>query len=365
MSLFIGLMSGTSMDGVDAALVDVHSNTLLAGVTHPYSPALQQHLTRLVQEQTCRLSEFEQLNTRVGLAFAEAAQRLLQQSGVERRQVTAIGSHGQTVAHDATADIPYTIQLGCPHTIVENTQLPVVADFRTRDLVLGGLGAPLAPIYHDVLFQSYDHPLAVINIGGITNVTMLLADGSSKGFDIGPGNCLMDQWIMKHLGHSYDDKGAWASSGSVCTPLLEGMLGDPYFEREAPKSIGREYFSMQWLQEKLDETASQQLPENDIQATLLALTATSIAQCMQSNIVSCRHLFLCGGGAHNQALKTSIKTQLPGMIVESTDSAGINPDMLEAMMMAWLAEKAWTNQALDLTRITGAKRPCVQGVIYT
>ncbi len=360
MKLFIGLMSGTSMDGIDAALVDVSTNRLIAGITRAYSDKARQFLQAVLQGTQTGPAAISQLNTLIGREFADATNQLLEIANVKREHVIAIGSHGQTICHDATADIPYTLQLGCAHTIAELTGLTVIADFRTRDLVVGGLGAPFAPVYHHALFAKFDFPLAVVNIGGIANVSYLAPGQTISGYDIGPGNCLMDAWVKKHLGTPYDADGAWAATGGVIEPLLASLLADPYFKLAVPKSIGKEYFSEDWLlcHQYADYTAQ------DIQATLLALTATSISQAIQASNMQPKLIALCGGGAHNTMLQNALRKQLPEATVESTLMLGVDPDFLEAMMFAWLAEKTFNQIPVDLTHITGARNPAILGAVY-
>jgi anhydro-N-acetylmuramic acid kinase len=362
MNLFIGLMSGTSMDGIDAALVDVHTNQLIEGRTYPYSEGARSFLEKIVESNTIKAHELAQLNTVIGREFAFAVHHLLADTRYSSDEIIAIGSHGQTIAHDATAAIPYTIQLGCPHTIAELTGIKVIADFRTRDLVIGGQGAPFAPLYHQVLFGKAILPSAVVNVGGISNITYF--SPAIRGYDIGPGNCLMDAWINKHLTMPYDKDGAWAAAGSVIPSLLESLLADPYFKLKAPKSLGKEYFSTDWLAKHLK--AHDSAP--DVQATLLAFTARTIADDIKSNLISTKNttpaIVLCGGGAHNKMLCETLKKELPGLKINTSQALGINPDFIEAMMFAWLAEKALSQTPLDFKAITGAKKAAVYGAIY-
>jgi anhydro-N-acetylmuramic acid kinase len=360
MKLFIGLMSGTSMDGIDAALVDMETNKLIAGLTRPYGEKAKQFLHEVLAKETISPARLFQLNTIIGQEFAFATQELLKISSTSPKDIIAIGSHGQTICHDAIADIPYTIQLGCGHTIAEFTGIKVVADFRTRDLVIGGQGAPFAPIYHQALFAKEGLPLAVINIGGIANVTYLAPNNKVNGHDIGPGNCLMDAWIQTHLGRAYDKNGEWASTGKVISNLLQALLNDAYFKRQAPKSLGKEYFSSMWLEKHLQPHYA----PNDVQATLLALTATTIADEIKQSPFKSNHVVLCGGGTHNILLQETLKQQLPNVDVNSTQIYGVDPDFLEAMMFAWFADKALSETPLDLTQITGAKKAAILGVIY-
>ncbi|MFA5960362.1 MAG: anhydro-N-acetylmuramic acid kinase [Tatlockia sp.] len=357
---YLGLMSGTSMDGIDAAIIDASTNTFIAGLTYPYQDAVKEALYTVMEQQSVSLKNYSQLNTLLGREFAHAALELLNQSGLSSSAIAAIGSHGQTLCHDSTAEIPYTLQSGCAHTIAELTQIPVVADFRTRDVVVGGQGAPFAPLYHQALFQGAAFPLAVVNIGGIANLSYLSNSNAVHGYDLGPGNCLMDAWVKKHRNTAYDEKGAFASSGLVIEPLLDRLLHDPFFSRSYPKSLGKEYFSLNWLMPHLKgEEASQ-----DVQATLLMLTAKSIVQGIQCEPVAPKKVFVCGGGVHNLALMETMNRLMPEIECLSTQAININPDFIEAMMFAWLAMKTLNGEAQDLSQITGARQSVILGAIY-
>ena len=361
MRLFIGLMSGTSMDGIDAALVDIDTHTLISGLTRPYSDDAKQRLLATVGHEQTSPGKISQLNTVLGREFAFAVEELLDRADITTEQIVAIGSHGQTICHDATADIPYTVQLGCPHTIAEITAIPVIADFRTRDLVIGGQGAPFAPLYHQAVFGKQEQPLAVVNIGGIANITFLTADKKVKGHDVGPGNCLLDFWVQKHLGLAYDANGEWAATGEIIPSVLASMLADPYFKLQSPKSLGKEYFSEQWLAHFLGEA---DFSPQDMQATLLALTIKTIADAIRDHSWNFKQVVLCGGGVHNAALVQGLVKQLADKKIDSAAAFGINPDFLEAMMFAWLAEKALTLTPLDLTKITAANYSAIYGAYY-
>lgn len=359
-SIFMGLMSGTSMDGIDAALIDFSTNFFIGGLTRPYTATTKTFLNSVLNGEFSTLKHYCQLNTLLGREFAQAAIELLNKTNLPVSSVKAIGSHGQTLCHDTTASIPYTLQLGCPHTIAEMTGLTVVADFRARDLVVGGQGAPFAPIYHQALFKDQKHPLAVVNIGGIANLSLIVNEFSVKGYDLGPGNCLMDAWIHQNLGFDYDKNGIWAGSGTVINSLLEKLLADPFFQRKAPKSIGKEYFSLAWLSGHLKENYT----HADIQATLLMLTARTIADGLQNERTAVEQLLICGGGAHNSVLVNALANLLPEIKVQSTEAININPDFIEALMFAWFAEKTLSKTVLDLNQVTGAKNPTILGAIY-
>lgn len=361
MDLYIGLMSGTSMDGIDAVVVDVAQNKLIGGLTREYSTNTYNALVQLVDSKLIQLPFLLQVNTLIGNEFADAVGALLNKVSLDRTKIRAIGSHGQTVIHNAQADIPYTLQLGCPHTIASRTGISVVADLRTRDLVVGGKGAPFAPAYHEVVFDRSNKACAVVNIGGIANLTLLDKNSPTKGWDVGPGNCLMDAWVRRHKNEPYDKEGAWARGGRVLEGLLEAMLADSFFQLVSPKSIGKEYFSLDWLQ-SFDVNGYQ--PE-DVQATLLMLSAQCIVDGLKSVDNVIKLVYLCGGGAHNQLLLETLSKLLPSCEVKSCIELGISPDYLEAMMCAWIASKTINQQPIDLTQITGANAPQILGaVIY-
>jgi anhydro-N-acetylmuramic acid kinase len=359
MSLYIGLMSGTSMDGIDAALVDVRTHRLIAAKTYAYSARAVSLLREVLSGAVTGMPAFSQLNTLIGREFAEAVHALLADAQVPVTDVIAIGSHGQTVCHDANADIPYTVQLGCGHTLAELTGITVVADFRARDLVVGGQGAPFAPLYHQALFKSH-HPMAVVNVGGIANVTYLIPDASVEGYDTGPGNCLMDALAQKHLKQPYDANGDWAASGHVIHELLSNLQADPYFKRPLPKSIDKAYFSLDWLMPHLRPEYALE----DVQATCLSLTACSIAEAINTAKAPITQVLLCGGGVHNASLMAALQHELPTVLVQSTQSMGVHPDFLEAMMFAWLADKTINHALVDLRQITGSRHPSILGAIY-
>lgn len=362
MSLYIGLMSGTSMDGIDAALVDVTTHRLVKGITRSYSQDVKAALLELLTTTDKQeLRTLYQLSTLIGREFGTVANELLAEAQVSYENIEAIGSHGQTIIHDADAPIPYTVQLGCAHTIAEMTKIPVIADFRTRDLILHGQGAPLAPLYHQALFSDLaEYPLAVVNVGGIANLSGLLSNNEVIGYDVGPGNCLMDAWIMQHQGKSYDAFGQWAGQGQIIAPLLDALLGDSFFNKHYPKSIGKEYFSLTWLNTFLDTTYQ----PVDVQATLLHLTVRPIANAVLAQKVAFKKLILCGGGAHNTHLLEALSQALPQVEIHSSAAVSIDPDFIEAQMMAWLAHQMISKNPLDLKSITGAQKKAILGVFY-
>jgi len=361
MTLYVGLMSGTSMDGIDAALIRVPSNTLELGITKKYSSELKQLIDELINSQTLSLAQFCQINTLIGREFAAAVNELLQEAKVQAKDIRAIGSHGQTVCHDTSGTIPFTLQMGCAHTISSLTGITVVADFRTRDLVNGGQGAPFAPLYHQELFAVDNEEVAVVNIGGIANTTILLPENAAIGWDVGPGNCLMDAWINKHQNKAYDADGAWANQGKVNTNLLAQLLKDSFVSQKPPKSIGKEYYSLAWLEKLLPVGIS----PVDVQATLCAFTAHAIADSLLNyKVGQIKQLFLCGGGCHNKRLVEDLCHLLPGISVQSTAVKGVSPDFVEAMMFAWLAAQTINTMPVNLSGITGSKGLEILGAIY-
>lgn len=360
MALFIGLMSGTSMDGVDAALVELDNNQCITGITRPYGVEARRFLDDVLHANAIDLGTLHQLNTVLGREFGLAVLELLEKANCSAHDVVAIGSHGQTICHDTTAAIPYTVQLACPHTIVEMTGICVVADFRTRDLVVGGQGAPFAPMYHQVLFAHQKTPLMLVNIGGIANVTFLQESQPPRGYDVGPGNCLMDAWIQLKLNQPYDAGGAWAHTGRVIPSLLSELSSDPFFQQKPPKSIGKEYFSLSWLEPKLQKDYA---PE-DIQATLLELTAMMICNALDQIAERPTDIVICGGGVHNTSLIHALKRHSKEVQVVSSTQFGVDPDFIEAMMFAWLAEKTIHKVPLDLSALTGSKKPVILGAVY-
>jgi anhydro-N-acetylmuramic acid kinase len=367
MTLYIGLISGTSMDAVDAALVDIAADgrcQLQSYIEVPYPDALSTalHSARRNAIQLA-LPELYRLDVEVGRAFAAAVVELLRVAGVRAKNVTAIGSHGQTIYHQPSGDTPFSVQIGEPNTITARTGIATVADFRRMDMALGGQGAPLAPLFHAAAFRHRDRNRAIVNIGGIANVTILPANSSNVvGFDSGPGNALLDDWAREHIGESYDAGGDWAASGKNVDALLQSMLADAYFARKPPKSTGREYFSREWLRQHL--TGLQPEPTaNDVQATLLQLSAHGIAMALGSEI-SVEEVYVCGGGARNIALMRALRGVMPAARIATTAELGVAPDAVEAVLFAWLAHRRLQAQPVSLESITGATRPAVLGGVY-
>ncbi len=365
--LFLGLISGTSMDGVDAAVVAFPERgrrgcELVATACHAYASDLGRALERAVADPaSCNLDTLGRLDVQVGGAFAAAALRLLAGAGLEAADIRAIGSHGQTLRHRPDADTPFTLQIGDPNVIVARTGITTVADFRRRDIALGGEAAPLAPAFHGWLFGG-GGPSAVVNIGGIANVTVV--DGDVRvGFDSGPGNTLMDGWIRHQRGKSWDRDGAFAREGTVSRLLLEACLDDPYFTAPPPKSTGREYFNVNWLDARL-EALPEQPPPADVQATLTELTAVTIARAVGEHAQGASQVLVCGGGAHNGVLMGRLAALCAPAEVMSTAAAGLDPDWVEAAAFAWLARETLAGRPGNRPRVTGAQSAAILGGIY-
>jgi anhydro-N-acetylmuramic acid kinase len=359
--LYIGLMSGTSMDGIDAAIVRF-GNTgmdLLATRSMPYPARLREQLLAARQDAGLRTAaEVPELDRAVGECFRDAARAVLAAAGVDAARIAAIGSHGQTLRHEPGREDPFTLQIGDPEVIVDGTGITTVADFRTADIALGGQGAPLAPAFHEWLFRRPGRTRVILNIGGIANITLLPGDGAATtGFDTGPGNTLMDAWIRRHKAEPCDSDGAWAASGTVNHDLLARLLADPYFHAPAPKSTGFEYFNLDWL----DGMGAAPLDPADAQATLCELTARTIADAVAS---VAEEVLVCGGGVHNAELMRRLRAALGGIPVQSTAVAGLDPDWVEAAAFAWLAMRTLAGLPGNLPSVTGASRESVLGVVH-
>jgi anhydro-N-acetylmuramic acid kinase len=356
-SLYIGLMSGTSMDGIDAALVDFSSATpsIVNTASLNWSPTLKEKLSTVAAGGFLSANQWGELDSEVGQVFADAAIEVSQ--GV--KAIAAIGSHGQTVAHQPDGTNGFSVQLGNANIIAEKTGITTVADFRRRDIAAGGQGAPLVPPFHAAIFGDANKHRVIVNIGGIANITSLPTSGNNIiGFDTGPGNHLMDKWIALHQGVPFDPEGQWASTGTVITDLLEQLLSDNYFYQAAPKSTGTDIFSLNWLNQHSPNGATE-----DVMATLLELTAQSIAKGVQSLATPADEVFVCGGGVHNRALMDRL-TDLLNAPVNSTAALGVDPDWVEAIAFAWLAKQTMEQQPGNLSSGTGASGQRILGAIY-
>ena len=366
---YIGLMSGTSLDGVDGVLVsfseDGSQPTVQAHAHRPFTPGFYAELLALNEPGPDEIHRAGLAANALGLLQAEVVEALLQAAGIDRRDVRALGSHGQTVRHRPGEfdDIGYTLQLNNPSLLAECCGIDVIADLRSRDVAAGGQGAPLVPAFHRSLFARPGHAVAVLNIGGISNLTALGADGSTTGFDCGPGNGLMDHWCRRHTGQPYDDAGRWAETGRVDRPLLQRFLADPYFSLPPPKSTGRDRFNPEWLDLQIAQN-NKNLAPADVQATLVELTAATCADSVRRTAEAAAELLVCGGGAYNLHLIRRLQANLPNLAVMTTDARGLPANQVEACAFAWLARAFTKHECANLPAVTGARGPRLLGALY-
>ena len=360
--LYLGLISGTSADGIDAALVRFAPRMqVIAARTFAYPDDLRTRIVALARNAAAiTLDDLGHLDTEIGECFAEAALALLRDAGVDASEVAALGSHGQTVCHRPGGPHPFTLQIGDPNVIAERTGVVTAADFRRADVAAGGQGAPLLPALHAAVLADAAAPRAILNLGGIANVTLLVPGQPVIGFDTGPANCLLDAWSLRVRGTPRDEGGAWARSGRENAALLRRLLDDPYFALPPPKSTGREYFNLDWLDTRLPAG----IEPADVQATLLHLTARSVADALRAHAMEIREVYACGGGVHNGALMNALGAELPDAKVDTTAALGLDPDFVEAIGFAWLARARLEHQPGNLPAVTGARGPRVLGAIY-
>ena len=364
-ALYVGLMSGTSMDGIDAALVDCLADHphLVATHSKPWPVDIQQQLTRARALSDEEVFALHALDNAIAQQFAEAVQELLAIAGTAIDEVIAIGSHGQTVRHRPHADRPFSLQLGNGQRIADLTGIRTVSDFRAADIAAGGEGAPLAPAFHDAVLRSSRENRCVVNIGGIANITLLPAYTAQpvSGYDTGPGNNLMDGWITAHRSEPCDRDGGWARSGKVDNGLLARLRADEYFRQKPPKSTGFEYFNLDWLQQFNVDA----LPAENVQATLCELTATTIADAILASSIRIDRVLVCGVGVHNGYCLQRLRSHLGDIPAESTENVGIHPDWIEAMAIAWLAQRNIEQEPGNLPAVTGAREAVVLGTLST
>lgn len=365
---YIGLMSGTSVDAIDAALVEFNADTcaLIGHHSEPIPAGLREAILTLCNPGDNEIDRAGIADRMLGEAFAAAVSGLLAKSRCQAKEITAIGSHGQTIRHrppqpGRPTNEAFTLQIGDPTTIAELTGICTVADFRRRDIAAGGQGAPLVPLFHQACFAMASRQRAVVNIGGMANVSLLDGEDGICGYDTGPGNVLLDHWANLHLGKAYDPGGEWAGSGTVNETLLEAMLEHGFFRLPAPKSTGREDFNGAWLAAQLKDSYDGLAPEN-IQATLLELTARSIHDSLADSAVD--EIYLCGGGVHNQVLVQRLQELSAPRPVMTTAELGIPPDWVEASAFAWLARQCKLGLTGSNSSVTGTRGPRVLGAIY-
>lgn len=363
MEAWIGLMSGTSMDGIDAVLVSFNGqrSQIISSHTIPYPDPVRHRLLSASQNQAAP-DELGELDTLTGALFAQAANEVIRKGGIAPSSVRAIGSHGQTIRHQPSGASPFTIQIGNPAIISEATGITTVADFRRRDMASGGQGAPLVPAFHKAFFSSDSEDRCILNLGGIANITWLPSDPALPvvGFDTGPANALMDAWCLDQTGLPFDSEGHWAKEGKVDSDLLRDMLSDAYFSRKPPKSTGKERFNLEWVKTLAARHAD--TPAEDIQRTLLQLSVTSVANQLPKQ--SGFRLYVCGGGARNPLLMDELGRALPGTRLTLTSELGLDPQLVEPVAFAWLAKQALEGRPGNLPDVTGAAGPRILGAIY-
>lgn len=360
--IYVGLMAGTSLDGVDAVAVTFEATgpRMLASLTHPYPAELRRSIGRI--DARASLQDVMQLDARVAEAFADAADAVMEAAGLAPGEVRAIGSHGQTVWHHPTPPWPTTVQIGDPNRIAERCGVDVVADFRRRDMAAGGQGAPLAPLFHAGLFGHGEEDRVIVNLGGIANMTRLPAAGPVSGFDTGPANTLMDAWARRHTGAELDVSGTWAASGVVDDGLLGRLRADRFFRQPPPRSTGPEHFNLVWVEAAIGHS---RIEPADVQATLAELTAVTVAEAITTTLPTARRVVVCGGGVHNAHLMTRLAVHLPGQAVESSAAHGVDPDAVEALGFAWLARERLAGRTAPIGPVSGARRDTVLGGVYS
>ena len=369
MSYYIGVMSGTSLDGIDVAITSFSESgsnfQFVQAKTYQFPNELYQSIKQLITEQQSSLQNLGRLNIAIGQLIGRSINALLTEQNISATDIKAIGCHGQTIFHSPVGEYPFSQQIADANTIAEITGITTVTDFRQRDIAAGGQGAPLVPAFHQALFSSCDEDRVIVNIGGISNLTFLplSPDEPILGFDTGPGNVLLDYWTQLHLEQAYDSNGQWAASGKCNNTLLSYLLDEPYFMQEIPKSTGRELFNSNWLASKIAQELADLSPA-DIQATLTELTALTIANDIIKYAHTCNSVFICGGGAHNQHLLNRLQNLLDTRNISTTESLGLDPDWVEACAFSWLAQRTINKKPGNLPSVTGAKRSVILGAIY-
>ena len=364
--LYIGLMSGTSLDGIDAALVRFENEQpfVLETICLPLPVNQKDEIKSLINPATDEINRLIALDVQLGKRFAEAVKQLIDKAKVKKKDIIAIGSHGQTIRHLPTAEFPSTLQIADANIIAEETGITTVADFRRRDMAAGGQGAPLVPAFHEQIFHDSKKNRVILNLGGIANITVLSADKNKAvtGFDTGPANTLMNHWIQQQQNKSFDENGDWASSGVINKDFLEQLLNDDYFKITPPKSTGTEYFNPAWLTKNLSQFPF--LAAEDVQASLTAFTATTIKDAVNQHANDVEEIIVCGGGVHNEFLLQQLKQLLPNIEINSSAKYGLDPDYIEATAFAWLAKQTMNHKVGNLPEVTGASRSVVLGGVY-
>lgn len=369
MGFYIGVMSGTSLDAIDVVLIKTsltNKPKLVASHTVPFSAELQTALKTLIRSQQCQLFQLGELDIQLGHAYADAILSLLESSAVSAAQIDAVGCHGQTIFHSPDSSYPFSMQIGNGNVVAEKTSITTVCDFRQRDIINGGQGAPLVPAFHAAMFRSDHENRVIVNIGGISNISILTTDPHAplQGFDTGPGNTLMDSWTQKHQQQPFDNEGKWAEAGRINQTLLTQLKSAPYFSRPIPKSTGCELFNQSWLMQQLISADCADMEAQDTQATLLAFTASTIAEAIQHYANQTDNVYICGGGVKNTALMQQLQAALNPIKVETTSAIGLDPQWVEAAAFAWLTEQTLQQNALDLRYVTGAHNPNILGATY-
>ncbi len=364
---FIGLMSGTSLDGIDAVLVDFcHDTPSVIGTLHkPYTASTRDELADLCNPGNNEIDRMGHCETALAREFAGVVNNLIGGLRINPDDIKAIGSHGQTIRHRPSNIHPFTLQIGDPGIISQETGICTVADFRRKDMAAGGQGAPLVPAFHAAVFSSHSKNRAILNIGGMANLTLLPANKTKQvtGFDTGPGNILIDTWHQMHHSTLYDDMGSWASTGSIDESLMNQMLTEPFIQLPPPKSTGRELFNAAWLENHLCHINQTPQPE-DVACTLVEYTARTISSQVISNFPECEEIYACGGGVRNSYLMKRLARLLPDQVVASTEELGVAPDWVEAVAFAWLAKQRLEEKPGNLPSVTGARQNCILGGIY-
>ncbi|MDX1813073.1 MAG: anhydro-N-acetylmuramic acid kinase [Gammaproteobacteria bacterium] len=362
----LGLMSGTSVDAIDAVIaqIDEQNIKVVAAHTHSIPLTLKQAIFELCQPGDNEIDRMGELDFRLGNLFAEAANRLIEKSGLQPNSIKAIGSHGQTIRHRPDLATPFTLQIANPAIIAQLCNTTTVADFRRADMAAGGQGAPLVPAFHDAIFSHDYHDRVVLNIGGMANISILPADTNTEvsGFDTGPGNVLLNAWVEKHKQKTYDENGVWSAAYQYDEALLKALLAHPFFAKLPPKSTGREEFNLQWLRKVLDNMG-RFIDPGIVQSTLCELTARSISDAIKKHAPHTSEILVCGGGAHNRDLIQRLQAH-SGVRISKTDELGINADYVEAAAFAWLAAQTMNMQPGNLPCVTGAREAVILGAIY-